>query len=188
MAFPSSEELQTLITPVASQYNMDVERIKITKAGKKSVVAIALDSDSRPTLDELEEVSNEISALFDEHEERGELNFGAGYSLEVTTPGIDHPLTLPRHWRRNRGRLVTLTDDNGNKTQWRIGALSDDEQEVALISHEPKGGKNLRVDSVRVSDSVRAVVEIEFSNPPATEAEIAEEPFEEAMKRREDNK
>ena len=29
--------------------------------------------------------------------------------LEVSSPGVDRPLTLPRHWRRNVGRLVKVT-------------------------------------------------------------------------------
>ena len=83
---------------------MDVEEIKINRAGSKTVVAVALDSDNRPDLDTLEVVSGEISEAFDGAEETGVIAFGGqGYTLEVSTPGVDHPLTLPRHWRRNRG-------------------------------------------------------------------------------------
>lgn len=171
MAFPSEEELTRVIEPVAAAYGMDVEGVRTTKAGAKSQVVVALDSDSRPTLNELEEVSGELSALFDAREDAGDLNFGAGYTLEVTTPGVDLPLTAPRHWRRNRGRLVKVGEQ-----VFRIGALSDDETQVALIS---AGAKTPKASPHAVSELVGAVVEIEFNNPPAEEMELVELPFEE---------
>lgn len=75
-----------MIEPIAAAYGMDVEKVRTVAAGKKSQVVIALDSDAHPTLDELEVVSNELSELFDARENAGEINFGAGYTLEVTTP------------------------------------------------------------------------------------------------------
>ncbi|SER42148.1 ribosome maturation protein RimP [Corynebacterium cystitidis DSM 20524] len=173
---------------------MDIEHVGTTRAGKKSVVSIAVDSDSRPTLDELEVVSNDIGEILDDAEAAGALSFGAGYSLEVTTPGVDHPLTLPRHWRRNRGRLVKLTDEQGQKTLWRIGALNDAETHVIVVKHEgtsQAGTSQVRspeVEVVPVFETTRAVVEIEFGKPSAAEAEVADETFETAVARREENK
>ena len=147
---------------------MDVEEIKINRAGSKTVVAVALDSDNRPDLDTLEVIA-----------------FGGqGYTLEVSTPGVDHPLTLPRHWRRNRGRLVTW-DDSGTKRTSRIGALNDAETEVVLISRE---GKNMCVDVRKVAEIGQAVVEIEFATVPADEKAVADEDFNTAAERREEHK
>ena len=81
-----------MVEPVARTYGMDIEKIRTVKAGKKSQVVIALDSDEHPTLDDLEEVSKELSTLFDDAEERGEVSFGAGYTLEPVS--YTH-LTLP---------------------------------------------------------------------------------------------
>ena len=164
---------------------MDVEEIKINRAGSKTVVAVALDSDNRPDLDTLEVVSGEISEAFDGAEESGVIAFGGqGYTLEVSTPGVDHPLTLPRHWRRNRGRLVTW-DDGGTKRTGRIGALNDAETEVVLISRE---GKNMCVDVRKVAEIGQAVVEIEFATVPADEKAVADEDFKTAAERREEHK
>ncbi len=153
---------------------MDIEDIRTVKAGKKSQVVVSLDSDARPTLDELEAASNEISELFDAHEAAGEINFGAGYTLEVTTPGVDLPLTQPRHWRRNRGRKVLV-----GESAYRIGALDEDERTVVLIA---SGGKEPTVELRAVSDLAGAVVEVEFSNPPAGETELAGKSFDEAAR------
>lgn len=168
--------------------------MKVTKAGRKSVVAIKLDGDERPTLDELEVVSNEISELFDAAEERGEVNFGAGYTLEVSTPGVDLPLTAPRHWRRNRHRLVTLTEANG-KSLWRIGALAEDEGMVLLVAAGKKKSGNRDVTvlpedlrELQLSPELKAVVEIEFNESPAAQLEMTAKTYQEAIQWREDNK
>lgn len=155
----------------------DVEGLRVTKAGPKSTVAIKLDSDSRPDLDLLEVVSQEIGELFDAAEARGELSFGAGYLLEVSTPGVDMPLTQPRHWRRNRTRLVSL-DVDGKKRIARIGALNDEETAVILIERDKK---LLSVTVLELANSPRAVVEIEFAKPAQDELDLAGRTFDEAV-------
>ena len=177
MAFPTSRELETLIEPLTQRHKMDIEHIKAVKAGKKSQIVIALDADSRPTLDELEVVSNEIGELLDAEEENGAFSFGAGYTLEVTTPGVDLPLTAARHWRRNRGRLVKVNDTNGRSSTWRIGAMNPEETKVVLIE---AGKKTPSVQILEVSEMPKSVVEIEFNAPPAAERELSEATFEEA--------
>lgn len=177
MAFPTAEELIALITPVVATHHLDVEGLRVTKAGPKSTVAIKLDSDSRPDLDLLEVVSQEIGELFDAAEARGELSFGAGYLLEVSTPGVDMPLTQPRHWRRNRTRLVSL-DVDGKKRIARIGALNDEETAVILIERDKK---LLSVTVLELANSPRAVVEIEFAKPAQDELDLAGRTFDEAV-------
>lgn len=159
-----------MVEPVARTYGMDIEKIRTVKAGKKSQVVIALDSDEHPTLDDLEEVSKELSTLFDDAEERGEVSFGAGYTLELTTPGVDLPLTEARHFRRNRGRKVKVGGE-----QWRVGPLDAEETQVALV-RATKKGEEVRVSPV--SELSGAVVEIEFNAPPAAEMELADRAFE----------
>ncbi|WP_291313112.1 ribosome maturation factor RimP [Corynebacterium sp. UBA2622] len=171
MAFPGVETLTELIRPLAERNGMDVESVRTVKAGRKSQVVIALDSDTHPTLDELEAVSTEIGELFDAHEDAGEVNFGAGYTLEVTTPGVDLPLTLMRHWRRNRGRRVRVGED-----LYRIGALDETAGTVVLVGT----GKTPTVHLRTVSELPPAVVEVEFNNPPAAEMELAEKSYDEA--------
>lgn len=170
MAFPTNEALERLVEPVANTHGMDVEAIRTVKAGKKSQVVIALDSDTHPTLDELEAVSNELSQLFDDAEERGEVNFGAGYTLELTTPGVDLPLTAARHFRRNRGRKVKVGDQ-----LWRLGPLNADETQVALV-RATKKDEEIRISPV--SELSGAVVEIEFNAPLAAETLLADRAFE----------
>lgn len=157
--------------PVAEAYGMDIESLGTVRSGKKSRVDIALDSDTRPTLDELEEVSNELSQLFDDAEQRGDLNFGPGYTLELSTPGVGMPLTKPRHFRRNRGRVIKVGEE-----LWRVGPLDGEETQVALVRVRKKA-QEIRV--AQVSEIAGAVVEIEFNAPPTEELSLAETAFEE---------
>lgn len=184
MAFPGEEELVTLITPVTDAHGLDIEGVKVTRAGRKSVVGIRVDSDSRPDLDLLEVVSQEVSALLDAAEERGEVNLGAGYTLEVSTPGVDAPLTLPRHWRRNRGHLVELTE-GGQTSVWRVGAVAPDEASVVLV-RTVKKDREMRV--LEFSENTPAVVEIEFATPPAAETELTGLDYDQALAWQEENK
>ncbi|MGV0328480.1 ribosome maturation factor RimP [Corynebacterium guaraldiae] len=176
MAFPTPAQLTEILQPVAAARGLDIEDVKTTRAGKKSQVIIRVDGDERPSSDLIEELSQEISALFDAQEEAGALNFGAGYTLEVSTPGVDFPLSAPRHWRRNRGRLLgyALTEEPGTTRVARIGALSEDEESVALITTVKK---EVRYQVERLENLSRAVVEIEFAQPSAMELEAAKQTF-----------
>lgn len=194
MAFPEPEQLKELIEPELARRGLDVEDVKTTKAGKKSQVVIRIDGDIRPTSDDLEEVSQQLGEFFDAAETEGTLNFGAGYTLEVSTPGVDLPLSAPRHFRRNRLRRAKITlragtDDAasgagatsgagaGDGSVWRLGALSEDETQVVLVA---AGKKGVRVRVERLENIAHAVVEIEFSQPAASEVEVAELTFDKA--------
>jgi ribosome maturation factor RimP len=101
-------------------------------------------------------VSRAVSLALDQ---RDELITGP-YTLEVTSPGVDRPLTHPRHWRRNRLRLVRVALVAGGELLGRIGDC-DDESVTLLASGALR--------RVRYTELSRAVVEVEFRQPPATE-------------------
>ncbi|MFI5504030.1 ribosome maturation factor RimP [Corynebacterium kutscheri] len=180
MAFPSNLDIEAIVLPIITRYGLDLEGIKVSRAGKKSVVAIAVDGDQRVDSDRIEILSGEISQAFDKAEENGAINFGPGYTLEVGTPGVDQPLTKPRHWRRNRGRKIILSSGVG-----RIGALDDTEERVIIIR---RVAKKLVVDPVELVSELGAVVDIEFAKSAADELELAAMSFDEAISWREENK
>lgn len=187
MAFPSAAQVEELITPTVSSYGLDVEEVRATRAGRKSVIAIAVDGDKRPDLDLIEKLSKDLSAVLDESEADGRYSYGESYSLEVSTPGVDHPLSKPRHWRRNRHRLVRFPERDET---WRIGALDDSESSVVLVR-----GKTVK--TMELASAPKAVVEIEFASAPENElvwthkdyAEVAvEDDRFDAAEKQEDNK
>lgn len=96
--------LTSLIESVLNAMEIDLEAVKITSAGRRVVLRIVVDADGGVSLDDIAEVSREVSAKLDAKSAMGE----APYTLEVTSPGVDRPLTQPRHWRRAAGRLVVV--------------------------------------------------------------------------------
>ncbi len=113
------ERVIELISELVHAQGYDVEDVVVTSAGKHSAVRIMVDSDAGIELDAAAEISRLVSELFDTLEEIGE----TPYTLEVTSPGIDRPLTLDRHWRRARGRKARI-DLAGETVVGRIGTMN----------------------------------------------------------------
>ncbi len=102
------DRLSGVFTDPLAATGLDVEAIELTQAGNRRLLRVAVDKDGGVTLDDIADATREVSRVLDGSDVMGE----QPYTLEVTSPGTDRPLTLPRHWRRNRGRLVkvSLTD------------------------------------------------------------------------------
>jgi ribosome maturation factor RimP len=97
--------LTSLIESVLTAMEIDLEAVKIASAGRRVVLRIVVDADGGVSLDDIAEVSREVAAKLDAKNAMGE----APYTLEVTSPGVDRPLTQQRHWRRAVGRLVAVS-------------------------------------------------------------------------------
>ena len=110
-----------VIEPVVSAAGYDLEEVSLSRAGRRHVVRVLVDADGGIGLDDIAAVSRQISDALDAAEEAGGEVLAGEYQLEVGSPGVDRPLTLPRHWRRNVGRLVAVNGLTG-----RITAADDD--------------------------------------------------------------
>ncbi|QXW02690.1 ribosome maturation factor RimP [Rhodococcus globerulus] len=163
MPVPSKDRVIELVSELVQSKGYDVEDVVVTNAGKHSAVRIMVDSDAGIELDAAAEISRLVSELFDSLEEIGE----APYTLEVTSPGIDRPLTAERHWRRARGRKarIDLADET---VVGRIGVLGEDS--VAVVMN---GRGGLTVRGIPLADVQKAVVQVEFSKPSDAELELA---------------
>lgn len=91
----------------------------------------------------------------------------AAYTLEVTSPGIDRPLTAPRHWRRALGRRVRIERDGSDAVVGRVGQVSGDDVAI-VVNHKGR----LAVETVGFDSVTRAVVQVEFSRPSVAELEM----------------
>lgn len=131
---------------------LDLEGVDVSVAGKRRVVRVAVDKDGGVTMDDIAEATRAVSTALDERNLMGE----HAYTLEVSSPGVDRPLTLPRHWRRNATRLVKVKLADGDSVTGRITAVDDD---GALLDVE---GTERRVDFGEVA---KAKVQIEFRLP-----------------------
>jgi ribosome maturation factor RimP len=143
---------EVLTEPLAAT-GLDVEAIDLTPAGKRRLLRVAVDKDGGVTLDDIAEATKEVSRVLD-GPEGSDVMGEQPYTLEVTSPGTDRPLTHPRHWRRNQGRLVTVTLADGRTVTGRITG-SDDTRAVLDVD----GNR----DEIGFVDVKKAKIQIEFN-------------------------
>ena len=159
---PGSRLLEPVVADAVAAIGFELEGLDIQTAGRRRLVKVVVDADEAPGLDDIASVSRAVSTALDEHDDA---TLGGPYTLEVTSPGLDRPLTKPRHWRRARLRLVKVRKTDGTQFAGRVGPVDDD----------PDGGVALLTDGVlrkiNYADVAHAVVEVEFKQPPAEELE-----------------
>jgi len=117
MAAVSRERVRSALEPVVAAAGFDLEDVAVSAAGRRSVIRVIVDRDGGVDMDAVAAVSRVVSDTLDDTNVTGD----SPYTLEVTSPGVDRPLTEPRHWRRNLGRLVVAGDLRG-----RIAAVDED--------------------------------------------------------------
>jgi ribosome maturation factor RimP len=149
--------LRTIIEPAVMSAGLDLEDLVVAPAGRRLVVRITVDGDDGVSHDELSAVSRELSARLDAAEETGGELTPDSYTLEVSSPGVDRPLTLPRHWRRNVGRLVKVKAGDRSLTA-RIASVDDlgvtmdaDGREVSVAFGELGPGR-VQIEFTRVAE------------------------------------
>lgn len=97
-------ELERLLAPIVRAAGLDLESVRVASAGRRRLLRVVVDADGGVSLDDIALVSREASTRLDDAGAMGEVP----YTLEVSSPGVDRPLTQPRHWRRAAGRLVRV--------------------------------------------------------------------------------
>ncbi|KAA0023288.1 ribosome maturation factor RimP [Antrihabitans cavernicola] len=163
MPIPSKERVNELVAELVARRGYDLEDVNVIPAGRHTTVRVMVDSDAGVSLDAIADLSRDISVALDDLTEVGE----TPYTLEVTTPGVERPLTHERHWRRARGRKVRLSA-GGEAVDGRIGAVTDDSVDLVV------GGKaNPTIRPIALADITDAVVQVEFSPPGERELELA---------------
>ena len=143
------EQILQILEPIASNMGLDLEDVEIKSAGKHSIVQVSIDKDGGINLDEVAQISNQISEALDAKDVLGE----KPYTLEVGSPGIDRALTLPRHWRRNNGRLVKINFGSNSE----IGRIIESDEEK--VSLEVKG----KTRSIKFDKIDKAFIQVEFN-------------------------
>jgi ribosome maturation factor RimP len=152
----TAERIEQELAAPLSALGLDVEAVEITPAGKRRILRVAVDQDGGVTLDDVAEATREVSRVLDSSDVMGE----HPYTLEVTSRGVDRPLTLPRHWRRNADRLVTVQLAGGESLTGRV-VDSDDRCVHVEVAGERR--------EVAYADVDKALVQIEFNRPAPKE-------------------
>jgi ribosome maturation factor RimP len=120
------DKIAEVIRPVVAAAGMDLESVRVTAAGRRRLLRVVVDSDQGVSLDDAATVSRELSAALDTVAVMGDFP----YTLEVSSPGVDRPLTEPRHWQRAAGRLVQVTVADEGVVSGRV--VSADAEGVTL--------------------------------------------------------
>jgi ribosome maturation factor RimP len=165
---PSQQQVIELLGPAFARAGYDIEDVAIEATVTPPRVVVVADGDDGLDLDAVAALSRSASELLDTLEESsGEL---APYVLEVTSPGVERPLTLDRHFRRARGRKVEMTLSDGSQLTGRLGELTGGV--LRLVVAEGAPGKYSAREVPR--DAVtKAIVQVEFSAPNRRELELA---------------
>ena len=147
---PDSSRITDALRDPLSDLGLDLEAVEVTPAGKRRVLRVAVDKDGGVTLDDIAAATGAVSEALDDEDLMGE----QAYTLEVTSRGVDRPLTEPRHWRRNHDRLVRASLRDGSQLTGRVGE-SDDTGVTLDVS-----GSRRRVEYDTIA---KALVQIEFN-------------------------
>jgi ribosome maturation factor RimP len=102
-AEPRPERLTALLEPVVAKAGLELESVRVSRAGSRRVLRVVVDGEHGVDMDDIARVSRAVATEIDDVMGTG------GYTLEVSSPGVDRPLTEPRHWRRAEGRLVQVS-------------------------------------------------------------------------------
>jgi ribosome maturation factor RimP len=168
MPTAATRALHEVIEPVVRDAGAELEDVTVRPVGRRSMVRVVIDAPDGATsgldLDTVADVSRAVADALDAADTGASSPLPDAYTLEVTTPGIDRPLTLPRHWRRAQGRLVVLERTGEPTVTARVRTADDD-----AVTLRTAKGEQLVVPYASVS---RAVVEIEFG--PASDLDDLE--------------
>jgi ribosome maturation factor RimP len=158
-------QIAGVLTPILAQFGLELEAVEIIPAGKRRLLRVVVDGDgpegTGPLLDDIAEASKAASAALD----RVDVIGNAAYTLEVTSRGVGRSLELPRHWRRNTGRLVAVRLSEGDTITGRIVSNTDDGVRLNVAGEDRE---------IHFADVERALVQVELNRPKAARSEDEE--------------
>jgi ribosome maturation factor RimP len=158
-------KVRALIEPVVEAAGYDLEEVGLSRAGRRHVVRILIDADGGINLDGVAVVSRDISAALDAAEADGDEVLPGEYQLEVGSPGVDRPLTLPRHWRRNITRLVAVNGLTGRVV------TADDDGIVLDVDGTPRALRFDELGAGKVQIEFKRLDEADFGDEEDVDVE-----------------
>lgn len=163
-----ADQLRGVLEPVVAGAGLEIDTVEVRTAGRRHAVKLVVDLPEGSTatgidLDDIARLSRAAAAELDPHEHLIE----GSYTLEVTSPGVDRPLTRPRHWRRNFLRLARITLADGGSLEARIGRAGEERVQVAV-----PGRKEPELREIVYGDVTHAQVQVEFKPAPDAEAAL----------------
>jgi ribosome maturation factor RimP len=164
---PTQEQVIELLDNEFARAGYDIETVVVDSNARPPRITVIADGDDGLDLDTLAALSRRASALLDSLDERG--SGTASYVLEVSSPGVDRPLTSEKHFRRAHGRKVEVTLSDGSAVTGRVGDIDDGRLRLVVRSKQSEW----TVRDIALEQIAKAVVQVEFSSPNPRELELA---------------
>jgi ribosome maturation factor RimP len=169
----NSRALLDVLTEPLARMGLDLEDVQVSSAGRRKMVRVVIDKDGGICLDDIADATRDVNAVLDATDVMGEMP----YTLEVTSPGVDRPLTQPRHWRRNVDRLVKVSPYEGTAFIGRILTADGDawpysdiaKARIEIEFNRPNSATEPRQPSRRRNKPKRATAEAVLGEPPGRE-------------------
>ena len=162
---PSQTQVIELLDGEFARAGYEIEAVVIDAGARPPRITVIADGDTALDLDTVAELSRSASNLLDDVK-----TIAGRYVLEVSSPGVDRPLTSEKHFRRARGRKVELALTDGTQVTGRVGQISDNT--LRLVVRDDRA-RDWTVRPVPIGQILKAVVQVEFSPPPRRELELA---------------
>ena len=162
---PSPEQVIELLRDEFARAGYEIDDVVVDIRTSPARIQVIADGDTPLNLDAVAELSRSASALLDD------FDTGQAYLLEVSSPGVDRPLTAEKHFRRARGRRVELSLADGSTVTGRLGTTAEGTAELVVRS-----GSSLTVRRLPLTGIRKAVVQVEFSPPSAKELDLVGAP------------
>ncbi|MFX4271161.1 ribosome maturation factor RimP [Propionibacteriaceae bacterium Y1685] len=160
----NEDQITAELTPLLAGFGLELEAIEVQPAGRRTLLRVVVDGDgpdgTGPGLDDLAEATKAVSAALDESESTG----AAPYTLEVSSRGVNRPLTEEKHWRRNSGRLVKVTTVDASEPV--IGRVT--EPTADRVTLDVSGTPT----EIAYADITKALVQVEFNRKKAVPLDV----------------
>ena len=159
---PSPERVIELLSDEFARAGYEIEDVSIVATTRPPRIRVIADGERPLDLEAVAALSRSASDVLDA------IDTGdTAYDLEVSSPGVDRPLTAEKHFRRARARRVELELADGTTVTGRLGATADGVTDLVV-----RAGGGWTVRRVPIAEIRNAVVQVEFSPPSAKELEI----------------
>jgi ribosome maturation factor RimP len=162
---PSQTQVIELLDGEFARAGYEIEDVVIDARVQPPRITVIADGDTALDLDTIAELSRSASSVLDAVE-----SIEGGYVLEVSSPGVDRPLTTAKHFRRARGRKIELALTDGTQVTGRVGEMREDT--LSLVVRDDRT-RDWTVRPISLDQILKAVVQVEFSPPSQGELELA---------------
>ncbi|WP_203566783.1 ribosome maturation factor RimP [Aestuariimicrobium ganziense] len=161
----SQERIAALVEPILERHGLELDRLEVIPAGRRSVVRVTVDGDGPhgrgPLLDDIAAASQDLSQALDE----ADAVKADSYTLEVSSRGLSSPLTEPKHFRRNLTRLLKVTLDDGRTLEGRLLAATETTIDLEVTPESVKGNRNPKpvTHTLDMASVRKALVQVELN-------------------------